>query len=104
MRLPCVGKRDAPEETIGDIFLVELSGSLRGRSEGEVYPEHGIARYAISRGAQGSGSLTVEDVSHHLAHLLVAAADSICHLHLRQVEVLRSLAQFLACHGILYEG
>ena len=34
----------------------------------------------------------------------MAAADSVRHLHLGQVDVLRSLAQLLACHGILYEG
>ena len=99
-----VGKGDSAEETVGQVFLVEEAGGIGGGSKSEVHPQHGVTRHAISRGTQGTSSLTVVDVSHHLAHLSVSAAHLVCHLHLGQVEVLGSLAQLLQSHGVLYEG
>ena len=99
-----VGKWDAPEETIGEVFLIKKSGGIGGRGKGEVHSQRRVTRHAISRGTQGTSSLTVVDVSHHLAHLLMPAAHLVSHLHLRQVEVLGALPQLFQCHGVLDEG
>jgi hypothetical protein len=74
------------------------------RGKGEVHTEQRVARYAISCGSQGSSPLTVEDISYHLAHLLMPTTHSVGHLHLRQIDVLGSSAQLFASHSVLDEG
>lgn len=75
-----------------------------GRREREIGAQNRITCYAVCRCSQSSGSLAVVDIAQHLRYLLVPATHPVRHLHLGQIEVLRSLAQLLASHGILDEG
>ena len=92
------------ESTIEELVLVKLAGCKWGRREREIGAQNRITCYAVCRCSQSSGSLAVVDIAQHLRYLLMSATHPVRHLHLGQIEVLRSLAQLLASHGILDEG
>ena len=99
-----VGKRNTPEETVGEVFLVERTCSVGRGTERDVHTQNRVARHTLGCGTQGTRTLAVVDVADGLAHLPVTATHLVRHLHLGQVQVLRAPAHLLQRHRVLDKG
>ena len=85
-------------------MFIELTGRIRIGGDRKACAYNRIARHTVGRGAQGTGSVTVVDVAEQHRHHSVTATESVGHLHLRQVEVLRETTLCLQRQSILDKG
>lgn len=100
-----VGEGDTAEEAVGEVFAVEVACGIGGGAEGDVDAEDGVSGDAVGGSPQGAcAALHIVDVADGLADLTVAAAHTVGHFDLWEVEILGACALFFDSHGVLEEG
>ena len=84
-----VAEDHATKGAIGQLVLVELARRVRIRRDGKAGSDNRIARHTVGRGTQGTSPVAIVHVAQQHRHLLVTTTETVGHLHLGQVEVLR---------------